>query len=801
MEKISFNFDSLRSQKARLTVGISKTWRFLLKIGSFMSIISGVVILVTGIIYGWLLIAIGIVFVMVYQWWRYALYRLPIDEKSNTIDGLMSSSVLGRLPKNPSPRQIADILPRTSSGLFLTIRFGLGAKFFQQLASENSDHIDEIWESAKQIRQQTNSKTISGGVLALAILKSFPAYESLLGRLQLDFGDLIDGVRWHDYMHSVHEQELQPRYTGGIARDWSFGYVPLLDRFGINISNQLLGKRLISAELPSYKQIIGQMFDIFSGAGRQNAVLVGDAGVGKTTLVYSFADKLLDSKANISSRLKYNQVYLLDAATLVAAAPGRGELESLVYQIMNEAHNAQNIILCLDNADVFFEEGTGKVDLSSVLLPIIEGGAVRIILTIDNHKMLQLAQKNPSLANAFNKIMVPELNKEETLAVMKDRIVPMENRNGVVFMYQAMEEAYNLSSRYIYDLSMPGKAIKLLESAIGLNQGGLITNDTIRQTVEKTMNVKISKADTQDEREKLLNLESLIHKRMINQTRAVNVVSNALRRARAGVRNQNRPIGTFLFLGPTGVGKTELAKALSEVYFDGENNLVRIDLNEYVTINDVARLIADGATNPNSLTAQVMKKPFSVILMDEIEKAHPAVLTTLLQVLDEGILRDEKGREVSFRDAIIIATSNAGAERIREYIERGYQLETFEKQIVNELISSNQFRSEFLNRFDEIVVFRSLNKEELMQVMDLILNGINKTLENQKISVNVSDEAKKHLIEIGYDPRLGARPIRRVVQATVENIIAKKMIELGNEMSGQIINIELDDIKTILLER
>ena len=206
------------------------------------------------------------------------------------------------------------------------------------------------------------------------------------------------------------------------------------------------------------------------------------------------------------------------------------------------------------------------------------------------------------------------------------------------------------------------------------------------------MDVKVSVANTTEDRERLLHMEDLIHERMVNQVRAVNVVSDALRRARAGVRNENRPIGTFLFLGPTGVGKTELSKALADVYFGGEGKLIRLDLNEFVRSDDVARLIADGADDPMSLTAQVMKQPFSVVLLDEIEKAAPEVLTTLLQLLDEGILRDAKNREISFRDAIVIATSNAGADRIREYIERGYRLEQFEQQFINELISSNQFR-------------------------------------------------------------------------------------------------------------
>jgi ATP-dependent Clp protease ATP-binding subunit ClpA len=287
---------------------------------------------------------------------------------------------------------------------------------------------------------------------------------------------------------------------------------------------------------------------------------------------------------------------------------------------------------------------------------------------------------------------------------------------------------------------------------------------------------------------------------MIGQNRAVSVVSDALRRARSGVRNQNRPVGTFLFLGPTGVGKTELAKSLAAVYFGGEQNMIRLDMNEFVSPDDVLRLIADGADDPGSLTAQVMKQPFSVVLLDELEKAHSSVLTTLLQLLDEGILRDVRGREISFRDTVVIATSNAGSDRIQEYLQRGYSLQQFEEPFINELISSHIFHPEFLNRFDEMVVFGPLDKSQLLQVVDLILVDVNKNLAAQKITVTVSQDAKEALVEAGYDVRLGARPMRRVVQRAVENTVAKLLLS-GGATPGSTIEITKEQVTTILASR
>ena len=618
--------------------------------------------------------------------------------------------------------------------------------------------------------------------MTLAIIKNYSEYDKLLANFYLDYEDLERGVRWHDHIFSLLDKARIPIKDGGLARDWSFGWTPTLDRFGKNITNQVSGNILMSSNLEQHEDLVHKMVAHFSGNGRQNIALIGPDGVGKSTVVNAFAYRIIDGNSGVPSNLQYRQVISLDSASIIAAAPGRGEIENLVNYILAEAYAAKNIIICLDNAQLFFEEGVGSVDISNVLLPILEAGRVRIILTMDEQRFLQISAKNPALAAALNRLQVQPAGFEETLAVMEDKLLVFEQQHKVFYRYQALKEAYRLSARYIFDLEMPGRAVKLLEMSASYATHNLVDATSVEKAIEQTMNVKISTARVDEEKDTLLNLEKLLHARMIGQERAVSAVANALRRARTGVRNQNRPIGTFLFLGPTGVGKTELAKALAETYFNGEENIIRLDLNEYVNLDDVSRLIADGSIDSGSLTSQVMKKPFSVILLDEIEKAHPNVLTALLQVLDEGILRDEKNREVSFRDAIIIATSNAGAERIQELIARGYDSKNSEELIVNDLIASREFRPEFLNRFDEIVVFEPLSKDNLLQIIDLMIAGVNKTLAGQKITVSVSQEAKVLLAELGYDPKLGARPMRRVIQKVVENTIARKM--LSGEVSA-----------------
>lgn len=791
-----FDYEHDRSKKARISVAV-RPFLTLLKILKISAIITGLALLLMENSQGWLVLVVAIVPFALENWWQGELHRLAPNLNSGKVEDLLASNILGRLSKNPTSEEIAKIILKSSGGAFIVSRFGLGSTTIESLATIPQNSLENIFRTATEIHHKLQTNTISGSVLTLAIVKNYPEYDKLLANFYLDYEDLERGVRWHDHIFSLLNKAKNPIKDGGLARDWSFGWTPTLDRFGKNITNQVSGNILMSSNLEQHEDLVHKMVTHFSGNGRQNIALIGPDGAGKSTVVNAFAYRILDGNSRVPSNLQYRQVISLDSASIIAAAPGRGEIENLVNYILAEAYAAKNIIICLDNAQLFFEDGVGSVDISNVLLPILEAGRVRIILTMDEQRFLQISAKNPALAAALNRLQVQPAGFEETLAVMEDKLLVFEQQHKVFYRYQALKEAYKLSARYIFDIEMPGRAVKLLEMSASYANDNLVDATSVEKAIEQTMNVKISTARVDEEKDTLLNLEKLLHARMIGQERAVSAVANALRRARTGVRNQNRPIGTFLFLGPTGVGKTELAKALAETYFNGEENIIRLDLNEYVNLDDVSRLIADGSIDSGSLTSQVMKKPFSVILLDEIEKAHPNVLTALLQVLDEGILRDEKNREVSFRDAIIIATSNAGAERIQELIARGYDSKNSEELIVNDLIASHEFRPEFLNRFDEIVVFEPLSKDNLLQIIDLMIVGVNKTLAGQKITVSVSQEAKVLLAELGYDPKLGARPMRRVIQKVVENTIARKMLS-GEVSAGSDIIIDENIVRESL---
>lgn len=793
------DFLSMRATKARFGAKFGKALDLLAVVIGLLLIFGGLALLIFSEAIGWLMLSLAAWPIMVHVWKVDDLDKLPANSSPTNISDILAGDLLGVLPENPSPRDLVVGVTKTNGGRFFFARFGMSSQYLPDLVSPDPADSVLVWQEALKIHDNLSDKaeTISAATLLAALVRVSDGAKQVLSALHLGDEDMIRGAEWFAHLSALIAKHNRPKLTGGIGRDWSFGYIPTLQHFATNLSEQYATGRSLNVHLESHHELVTAMLDNFGSGGRQNAALIGPLGVGKATIVDSFAETLMDGGMQLPDNLQFRQVFALDAAALISAASGRGEIESLINTLLVEAYKAKNIILFLDNAQLFFEDNVGSVDISNILQPVLEGGGVRLILALDEQKFLEISQAKPALAAALNRLQVSPPDRDETLLVMQDQIISIEFQRNVTFTYQSLTESYRLSERYINDVAQPQKSIQLLQNAAGYAESGLVTAQSVTAAIEKTLGVKVGgSVDTGDtsEREKLLNLENLIHERMINQTAAVTAVSAALRRARAGVRNENRPIGTFLFLGPTGVGKTELAKSLAAVYFGGEDHMVRLDLNEYVRAEDVARLIADGATDASSLSAQVQKNPFSVVLLDEIEKAHPNVLTTLLQVLDEGILRDINNREISFRDTILIATSNAGADRIRQYIDAGYQLEQFQEQITNELIERQEFRPEFLNRFDEIVVFRPLNKEELLQVIDLILAGINKNLEVQKVSIAVDDDAKRALVDAGYDPRLGARPMRRVVQRTVENIVAQKMLT-GELVAGSGIRITLADIQ------
>ena len=680
-----------------------------------------------------------------------------------------------------------NVLIKQWEGLFILSRYGLQPV-------EIVAHLDEtvitpeFWDRAKHCAETAGLEKLTIGSIMVALLQYVASLGPVLKTAKLEPSDLMEGLTWIARVEAFRSHK-RPSY-GGLARDWAAGFTPTLNQFGQNLSRQveLAGTQFGLQERTT--QLDGLISGLSSATG--SVIVVGEPGIGKSALLYGLADRLL--RGENSGALAHNQVIALNASVILSSQQRAGDIERIMLQILGEAAHAGNIVVALDEAQLFFGQGTGAVNLSQLLLPVLQARSLKMVLAVTPGDWQRLKSTNVAMAGLLTPLILVEPTQAQVIEVLADRALLLEAK-GQITTYQALQEAYRLSGRYYPDEAYPGRALKLLEAAMNQPDGAYISAVSVQRAVESQTGVKVERAGT-DEVDVLLHLEDHIHRRMINQTRAVSVVAAALRRARAGVANPKRPIGSFLFLGPTGVGKTELAKSLAALYFGSEANMIRLDMSEYQQPADVARLLASAAENPAGLLAKVRSTPFAVVLFDEIEKAHPNLLNLLLQLLDEGNLTDSSSKATSFKDAIIIATSNAGADEIRRHIEAGEALESFEQAFTDNLISSGSFKPELLNRFDEIVLFRPLNEAELAQVVGLLVAEINRTLEPQKVTVTLTPPATAQLVKEGYDPRLGARPMRRMVQRRVEDAVAGKILR-GEATAGAIIALDVADVTAI----
>ncbi|HVU59607.1 MAG TPA: AAA family ATPase [Candidatus Saccharimonadales bacterium] len=725
---------------------------------------------------------------MLAMWYRGDLARLPITGKG--LDERLGADVLAALPPGQplSPQVAWHALKRHWQLLFFTNHLLLPVDAIEQQLSSDEAALPAMWQEAARLADLTDCPAIEPGHVAAAALRTSPVMQQILTQLKSSPQDVEQLAVW---LGRILEAMRTPRpYFGGIGRDWASGFTPFLNRYGENVSLAIehhgahFGALMDAPSVRAMRDALAQ--------GAPAVALIGDSGAGKTSHVYALAQSLLQEDHD--RRLEHKQIVALNPSLILSAAQQPGVLERTVMTLLQEAVHAGNIILFLDDAQLFFRSGVGSFDMTQVLLPIVQGRSVQLVLAMSPRDYQQLKATNGSFAGLLSPVVLGEPAEPDVLRVLEDTATGFEGQHRVLIAYEALREAYRLSSRYDQDTAMPGKAIRLLEQALTHAQQGIVTAASVQAAIEQTRGVKVGTAAPAEASE-LLHLEDAIHQRMINQSRAVSVVANALRRARAGVANPRRPIGSFLFLGPTGVGKTELAKAIAATYFGAESNMIRLDMSEYQQVSDVSRLLSAGGDEEKSLLLAIRQQPFRVVLLDEIEKAHPNILNLLLQLLDEGQLTDTSGRPASFKDAVIIATSNAGANTIRERVEKGEELASFEKQFEDELINSGQFKPELLNRFDEIVLFRPLKPDELVQVVQLMMQEVNATLANQNISVELTPSAAQKIVAAGYDPRLGARPMRRALQRAVEDSIAARILS-GQTKPGDHVVLDAPDIIT-----
>ncbi|WAH39100.1 ATP-dependent Clp protease ATP-binding subunit [Alicyclobacillus dauci] len=611
-----------------------------------------------------------------------------------------------------------------------------------------------------------------------------------------------------------------------------------------------------------------RVIQVLSRRTKNNPVLIGEPGVGKTAIAEGLAQRII--AGDIPETLRNKRVMVLDMGTVVAGTKYRGEFEDRLKKIMDEIRQAGNIILFIDELHTLIGAGgaEGAIDASNILKPALARGELQCIgaTTLDEYR--KHIEKDAALERRFQPITVDQPSPEEALEILRGLRDRYEAHHRVKITDEALEAAVRLSDRYISDRFLPDKAIDLIDeagsrvrlrthtappnlkeleqklekvrsekdAAVQGQEFELAANlrdqeqkvkqeleqlkehwqqtqqhDDVRVTVDDIAHVVASwtgipvKQLAQEESERLLNMENILHSRVIGQNEAVEAVSRAIRRARAGLKDPKRPIGSFIFLGPTGVGKTELARALAESIFGDEDAMIRIDMSEFMERHSTSRLVGSppgyvGYDEGGQLTEKVRRKPYSVVLLDEVEKAHPEVFNILLQVLDDGRLTDGKGRTVDFRNTVIIMTSNVGAEELRKGGSVGFKSEAtsqfteMKDKVMQDL--KRTFRPEFINRIDEIIVFHQLDEDQIGQIVDLMVNDLQKRLEEQEIRFTLTDEAKTFLAKEGFDPQYGARPLKRAIQRHIEDKLSEALlageVKKGNSV---LIGLEGDHLK------
>ena len=747
--------------------------------------------------------------------------------------------------------EVEKIIGRGSGFVAVEIPFTPRAKRVLELS----------WDEARQL----GHNYIGTEHLLLGLIREG---EGVAARVLENLGVDLNKVRSNVIKMLGESKPTQATATAGTASGGKTK-TPSLDEFGTDLTLAAQEQRL--DPVVGREKEIERVIQILARRTKNNPVLLGEPGVGKTAVVEGLAARIVNSE--VPDILEGKKVIQLDMGLLVAGTKYRGEFEERLKKIMDEIRQAGNIILIIDEMHTLIGAGAaeGAIDAANILKPALSRGEIQVIGATTLEEYRKYVEKDSALERRFQSIIIEEPSVDDTIEIIKGLKPKYEEHHKLRISDEAIVAATELSYKYITDRFLPDKAIDIIDEAaskLRIQTSALppegkelekqlkavikqkeeairnqefetasnlrddeadlkekirelslkwredndenkptVTQEQVAQVVSIMTGIPTTKI-TEGESERLLKLESTLHARVIGQDQAVVALSKAIRRARVGLKAPNRPIGSFIFSGPTGVGKTELAKALSEAVFGSEDNMIRVDMSEFMEKHSTAKLIGSppgyvGYDDGGHLTEIIRKKPYSVILFDEIEKAHPDVFNIMLQILDDGRLTDSKGRHINFKNTIIIMTSNVGASMITTTSKLGFsvaedeQKDKYEKlkdTVMEEMKKS--FRPEFLNRIDDIIVFAHLSKPEIREIVDLMLNDLFKRLESQQLTIEVTDEVKDYLGEAGYSEAYGARPLRRLIQKRIEDGLAEEILS-GKYSAGNKIVLKLKDEKIV----
>jgi ATP-dependent Clp protease ATP-binding subunit ClpC len=602
----------------------------------------------------------------------------------------------------------------------------------------------------------------------------------------------IKGERW---WNRESLSRIEP-----IGKDWSYGKSYFLDRFSDPLN------MTIPPGVEYHKEDALTLGVILSKSREANALIVGEEGVGKIEVIETLLQSIEDGKA--TPALKHKRFLVLDTAVFISAMENKEVLEEAILKVFKEAESAGNIVLIIPDFSSLIRDAQNLgSNMPTLMDRFLASSSVQVIAIANTPEFHAIIEKNQALMQRFSPIIIRGEEAGQILSILERSIAGLENSEGVFFTYQAIHGAVKSAERYFVGSPLLEKSLDIMIEAAARakeNERRAVLESDVESLIASQTGIPTGKI-SHDEQWRLENLEELLHHRIVGQNEAIKAISNALRRTRAGIGNPNRPIGSFLFFGPTGVGKTETTKALAEIFFGPQNNsayvaghgeerILRLDMSEYNTPDALNRLIGSISGESGILGSMLRDNPYGVLLLDEFEKTEETVLDLFLQILDEGVFSDAAGRKVSARNTIIIATSNAGSDLIFKAMERGEGLEGEKDKVISEIVGRGIFKPELLNRFDGIILFHPLSREHLRNVARLMLERLAWRLKAQGISIDINEDLISFLVEKGLDPKFGARSLNRAVQETVEKVIADKIIA-GELRPGSVASLSKEDLE------
>jgi ATP-dependent Clp protease ATP-binding subunit ClpC len=646
--------------------------------------------------------------------------------------------------------------------------------------SEDSFDKKVLLEKAYELARAMNNPYIREMDLFVAYILLTEQKSKLLEQNDLKEDDIINILYWARHKFVPKKEGFWDiKFSGsGVFDFFIFGWNVEMKKYSNDFTMKVLSERyspIAVGRNKEYEQFTGYL----AKENGNSVILIGEPGTGKTTMVEYLTFK--SHMGDVPGGLAYKRVFELFADRLLSGANAQGELEERIGYLLEDIYHAGNTIVFIQNIENVFGGGGFNFDMSGVIFEYLKNSKIQIIGTTTSSVYKTKLENRDDIKQFFEVVKFEEPPVKDALFMLFEKVPQIEDKYNVSFTYGAIEQAVVLSSSYLIDRYLPGKAIDLLETvasdARNSKKFTIDSEDVIAKLEQKTR-VVIGNP-TEKEKQVLLHLEEEIHKRIIDQQEAVSAVANSIRRLRSGFSNNKRPISVFLFLGPTGVGKTEMAKALAATYFGDETRMIRLDMSEYQTQESIKRLLGSmpgEAYSPSPFLDAVKNNPFSLVLLDEFEKAHPRILDVFLQVFDDGRLTDNSGKTIPFTNTIIIATSNAGSEIVRQKVRTGIDLQQIKGELIDQLLKEEKFRPELLNRFDDIIVFKPLGQNEIYSIAKLQLFSALKLMEEKSIYINYDEKIIQKISKEAFNAEFGARNVRRYIQEHVENVISTMIL-------------------------